>query len=230
MGRFVFRLLILCIVSALLLISAGCRGTFGPPSSDQKILLWNGKDFTGWKLFIPDKDIDVNNVWSVRNGVIYCTGSSNGYMRTESRYENYYLHLEWRWPNTPANSGVLLHTSGPDKVWPRSIECQLQAGNAGDLVLIGGTGITIDGENLRNTERPFVIIPRKKKSSEKPAGQWNTYDIYCQADTIRCYVNGVLQNEGTAVTQTSGWISLQSEGGPVEFRNIYQIPYKLLKK
>ncbi len=230
MRRFAGRLLILGIVSALLLISTGCRGLFGPSTANKKIMLWNGKDFTGWKLFIPDKDIDVNDIWSVRNGVIYCSGSSNGYMRTEAKYENYYLHLEWRWPDTPANSGVLLHTSGQDKVWPRSIECQLQAGNAGDLVLIGGTGITIDRVNKQNTERPFVIIPRKKKSSEKRAGQWNTYDIYCEADIIRCYVNGVLQNIGTAVTDTSGWICLQSEGGPIEFRKIYQIPYELLKK
>ncbi len=230
MRRFAFRLLILCIVSAFFTISTGCREISGPLLSDEKIMLWNGKDFTGWKFFIPDKDVDVNDVWSVRNGVICCTGSPNGYMRTKTRYENYYLHLEWRWPDTPSNSGVLLHASGPDKVWPRAIECQLQAGNAGDLVLIGGTGITIDGEKIRNAERPFVIIPRKKKSSETPAGRWNTYDIYCQADTIRCYVNGVLQNKGTAVTDTSGWICLQSEGGPIEFRKIYQIPYKLLKK
>ena len=229
MRRFVDRLMIFGITSALL-ISTGCRELSSPLTDNEKITLWNGRDFTGWKLFVPDKNIDVNHVWSVRKGVIYCTGKPNGYMRTIAKYENYYLHLEWRWPDTPTNSGVLLHASGPDKVWPRSIECQLQAGNAGDLVLIGGTGITIDGENKQNVERQFVIIPKKEKSSEKPAGQWNTYDIYCDGDKISCYVNGVLQNEGTAVTDTSGWICLQSEGGPIEFRHIYQIPYKLIRK
>jgi len=230
MRLFVFRLFILCTGLVLLAASGGCEKLSRPAGTQNRIMLWNGEDFTGWKLFIPDKDIDINDIWSVRNGVIYCTGKPNGYMRTEAKYENYYLHLEWRWPETPANSGVSLHTSGPDKLWPRAIECQLQAGNAGDLVLIGGTGITVDGDNKQNTERPFVIIPKKAKSSEKPAGQWNTYDIYCDSDTIRCYVNGVLQNEGTAVTDTSGWICLQSEGGPVEFRKIYQIPYKLITK
>jgi hypothetical protein len=65
------------------------------------------------------------------------------------------------------------------------------------------------------------VAPRKQQSSEKPAGQWNTYEIYCEKDTIRCSVNGVLQNEGTAATLTAGWICLQSEGSPIEFRNIY---------
>ena len=61
-------------------------------------------------------------------------------------------------------------------------------------------------------------------SSEKPAGEWNEYDILCKGDTIVCHVNGILQNEGTAATITSGWICLQSEGSPIEFRNIYVEP------
>ena len=52
----------------------------------------------------------------------------------------------------------------------------------------------------------------------------NSYDIYCDQDVIRCYVNGVLQNVGTNASDTSGWICLQSEGGPIEFRNIYIEP------
>jgi hypothetical protein len=229
MKGFAAKLLILGIVSVLF-VSTGCLELFGTSAAGEKIMLWNGKDFTGWKLFIPDKGIDVNDVWSVRNGVIYCTGKPNGYMRTEAKYENYYLHVEWCWPETPTNSGVLLHANGPDNTWPRSIECQLQASNAGDFVLIYGTDIVIDGENQKNPDRQFTIIAKKEDSSEKPASQWNTYDIYCQKDSIRCYVNGVLQNEGTDVSDTSGWICLQSEGGPIEFRNIYLVQYDVLEK
>ena len=29
----------------------------------QRFSLWNGKDFTGWKLFIPDESVDVSTVW-----------------------------------------------------------------------------------------------------------------------------------------------------------------------
>ena len=226
MRRFAVKLFVLGITAVLILTSTGCQGSSGPAGVKDKVMLWNGKDLTGWSLFIPDKSIDVDNIWTVRESVIYCTGKPNGYMRTEAMYENYHLHLEWRWPEEPTNSGVLLHTSGPDKVWPRAIECQLQAGNAGDFVLMNGTGITIDGENKQNPKRRYVVIPKKEESSENPAGQWNSYDIYSDADVIRCFVNDVLQNEGTAATDTSGGICLQSEGGPIEFRNIYIEPSK----
>jgi hypothetical protein len=212
------------IAAILLSTIAGCgQGIFG---TGKKIKLWNGKDFTGWKLYVADENLNVNDIWSVRDGVIHCKGKPNGYMRTKDKHANYRLHLEWRWPAEPTNSGVLLHASGEDQVWPKCIECQLKSGSAGDFVLMNGAGLTIDGRNMQNAERRFVVIQKKKQSSEKPAGQWNTYEIYCDNDTIRCYVNGVLQNEGTAATVSAGSICLQSEGGPIEFRNIYIQPLK----
>jgi len=215
-------LITLGIMAILLLTIAGCQqGIF---ESHQKVMLWNGKDFTGWKLYLPDEDMNVNDIWSVRDGVIHCKGKPNGYMRTKDKHDNYRLHLEWRWPDEPTNSGVLLYASGEDQVWPKCIECQLKSGSAGDFVLMGGAGITVDGKDMQNAEKRFVVIPKKKKSSEKPAGQWNTYDINCDNGTISCSVNGTLQNEGTAATISAGWICLQSEGGPIEFRNIYIEP------
>ncbi|MHC4483106.1 MAG: 3-keto-disaccharide hydrolase [Planctomycetota bacterium] len=187
----------------------------------RRTALWNGKDFAGWKLFVPDESVDVHEVWSVKNGVIHCKGKPNGYMRTEADYSNYKLHFEWRWAEKPTNSGVLLHMSGPDKVWPRCIEAQLKSGKAGDFVLIGGTGISVGGKFIQDTSKEYVVVPKKEQSSERPPGEWNTYEILCQGDTIRCYVNGVLQNDGTGASETSGRICLQSEGSPIEFRNIY---------
>jgi hypothetical protein len=209
------------ILAISLLGLAGCQGT---PGSRQKIMLFNDKDLSGWKPFASSDDIPLNQIWSVRGGVIYCTGQRNGYLRTERQYGNYHLHVEWRWPGEPSNSGVLLHASGRDKVWPRCIECQLKAGSAGDMVLMNGAGITVDGRDWQDPSKQFVAIPKKQPSSEKPAGQWNEYDIYCQKDAIRCTVNGVLQNEGTHATAAAGWICLQSEGGAIEFRNIYIEP------
>ena len=224
MRRVAGRLFILFILVVFLSPLVGCQSMFGPVQPREKIMLFNGEDAAGWKLFIPDKTIDVNKIWSVRNGVMHCKGKPNGYMRTKAEYKNYKLHLEWRWVGEPTNSGVLLHAGGPDKDWPRCIECQLKAGSAGDFVLINGTGITVDGQDRQNTEKQFVGVTKKKQSSENPPGQWNAYDIYCEEDTIRCYVNGVLQNEGAKATDSSGWICLQSEGSPIEFRNIYVEP------
>ncbi len=224
MKRTTSSLLAYSILAMILITLTGCQGVFGPITPKKKISLWNGRDFSGWKLVVADKNVDVDHVWSVRKGVVYCIGKPNGYMRTKAKYANYRLHVEWRWPENPTNSGVFLHAGGQDKVWPRTIECQLKAGSAGDFVLINGPGITVDGVNKQNPDKQFVGVAKKHQSSEKPAGQWNTYDIHCEGDSIRCLVNGVLQNEGTDATDTSGWICLQSEGGPIEFRNIYIEP------
>lgn len=188
--------------------------------NSKRISLWNGKDFLGWKLFVADKEVDTNEVWTVKNGVIYCAGIPTGYMRTESDYSNYILFIDWRWVEKEGNSGVLLHSQEPDQIWPNCIECQLQSGNAGDFVLIGKGAITVDTKNYINTEN-YLVIPKMQEGSEKTIGEWNSYKIICRDDEITCYVNGVLQNKGIDASLTKGKICIQSEGAPIEFKNIY---------
>lgn len=208
--------LILTGVAATLLMVAGC-------TSPARVVLFNGRDLSGWVSFAPGVDRDVQTTWSVRDGVIYCSGVPNGYLRTEDDYRDYQLHLEWRWVAGASNSGVFVHLTGEDKLWPELIECQLWSGNAGDLVLFPGTSITYNGE-ARSTETTFLDLTKRAPSSENPIGEWNSYDIVCRGDTIRTTVNGVFQSEGTQASETWGKIGLQSEGGPIEFRNIYIEP------
>ena len=184
----------------------------------ERIDLWNGKDFNGWKLFIPDETVDTTTVWTVRDGLLHCAGVPNGYIRTEEDYTNYKLFVEWRWPEEPGNSGVLLHMSGPDKVWPKSIEAQLHSGDAGDIWLIEGTEIK------EHTDKANRRIQKRDESSEEVPGEWNKYEITCTGDVIQLKVNGVLQNTGTEASVQSGKICFQSEGKPIEFRAIYLEP------
>ena len=44
-------------------------------------------------------------------------------------------------------------------------------------------------------------------------------DIVCDGRQIKIYINGELANECTTL-RGKGHIALQSEGGPIEFRNI----------
>jgi len=209
------------VVGLSLTALAGCQSASAGKASGRKVVLWNGKDFTGWTRMVADPSVNVDTVWQVRDGVLWCSGKPNGYIRTQPQYADYHLHVEWRWPKTPTNSGVFVHATGPDRVWPVCIECQLKAGSAGDFVLMNGAGLTVDGTERRNPAQQFVSIKKKNPSTEKAPGQWNSYDIECRGGSIRCLVNGVLQNEGTKAGPASGWICLQSEGGPIEFRNIY---------
>jgi hypothetical protein len=193
-----------------------------PTVPKEKIILWNGVDFTGWKLFLPDPSADVTKTWSIDKGVLRCEGKPAGYMGTETSYADYHLHVEWRWPEKPGNNGVLVHMSGEDKVWPKSLECQLQAGSAGDFWVIGGveTAQHARGGNRVRGRRTIKL----RDSSEKEPGQWNSYDIICKDDWVVVLVNGVLQNVATECSERSGKICLQSEGAVIEYRNLWIAP------
>ena len=194
-----------CLAAVLLL--GGCA---------QQVKLLNDQNLEGWQPCLKDTSVDPATVWSIKDGVLRCEGTPRGYLRTKEVYSNYKLHLEWRWPEKPTNSGVLLHISKPDKVWPKSIEAQLMNRNAGDFYSIDGTTFN----ELTDGRR----VPKKHESNEKEPGQWNTYDIICKDNTITLYVNGLLQNTATQTSVDSGMIALQSEGSPIEFRNVILTP------
>lgn len=190
----------------------------GKSLSKSSKVLFDGNSFDGWLRFVPDPDVDPSSVWSIHEGVIHCTGQPSGYLRTVDEYANYRLTFEWRWPGSGGNNGLLVHIKPPDTVWPKSIEAQLMEGNAGDLWVIGGADFKehVDKDNRR--------VVKRGTSSERPLGQWNRLTAECNGDTIRIHVNGVLQNVATEVTIQKGFIGLQSEGTPVQFRDIVLEP------
>jgi len=225
MKRYMSLIAVLAVTVALFAAATGAsEGLNKPIVPKDKMMLWNGKDFVGWKLFTREPDHDVMKTWSVKNGLVRCEGKPAGYMRTEKDYADYLIHVEWRWPEKGGNNGVLVHMSGEDKVWPKSLECQLYSGNAGDFWVIGGleTAEHANGGKRVKGRRTLKL----KDSTEKPPGQWNAYDIICKDDWIVVLVNGVLQNVATKCSASSGKICLQSEGTPIEYRNIYIEPLK----
>jgi len=187
-------------------------GINDPLTPRQPIELFNGRDLTGWMPVA--KGTNTTDIWWATNGVIRCAGKPFGYLRTLQTYRDYELLVDWRWPEAPGNSGVFLQLNPPDKVWPYCYEAQLLAGNAGEIRLNGGS-------TLQSISPPTAkSVPRRLPSSEKPVGQWNTYDLICRGHSITVRVNGVLQNEVFGTSVDSGCIGLQAEGQLVEFRNL----------
>jgi hypothetical protein len=203
----------LSMLAAILVISAGCQS--------QKTYLYNGKDLTGLTPYPADA-----NHWMAKGDVLYSTGKPFGYIRTEKVYQDFKLHVEWRWPAEPTNSGVFLFINGEDTTFPRCIEAQLKHLSAGDFVIMNHSGATVKGVRYEDATKQFIGVKKYQETSEKPLGEWNSYDIICKGDSIQLFVNNVLQNEATKTTESSGWIGLQSEGGPIEFRNVYIEPLK----
>ncbi len=190
-------------------------------SKDVKaITLFNGKDLQGWHMFVKDADVDPKDVWQVKDGAIWCKGDPFGFLRTTKMYSNFKLVVEWKWPETPSNSGILLRMSNDDKIWPLCMEAQLKYQNAGDVV---GMGCDFN-ENTSAKGEFFRYAKRQNDSNETKPGQWNKYEIVCKGDTIELTVNGKFQNKATGIGILKGYVGLQSEGSPIMFRNIKLTP------
>lgn len=213
---------IACVVIAIGVIGCVRSAEERKPATDSaSTALFSGKDLSGWTFVSQEEGADPAKTWMVKEGVIQCAGKPIGYMRTIAPYENYRLRFEWRWPaGEGGNSGVMLHMQEPDKVWPKSIEGQLQHEHAGDLWVIDGSDFK---EHTNPDDRR---VPKKQPHNEKPLGEWNQYEIVCSGDSITLIVNGIEQNKATECNITKGFIGFQSEGVPIEFRNLRLEPLR----
>jgi hypothetical protein len=111
--------------------------------------------------------------------------------------------MQDRAPDAPTNS-----------VWPNCIECQGMHDRQGDFWLQGGATCAEPVTQGRNG------IKMPKPSAEKPAGEWNTFEVICKGNTVEIIVNGTSMNKITGCNNSSGYIGLQSEGGPWEARKV----------
>ncbi len=199
------RILAAAVLAATLLVSC----------SDKKVYLFNGKNMDGWKVVLKEEADAFSgaSTFSIENEVIHITGQPFGYARTEKKYSNYLLHLEWRWAGPKGvDGGVFNYLQDGDKVWPQGVQLQMTPKDMG--MLMGG--IPIEG-----IEGPFYRKERiVAESPEKPVGEWNEMEFLCKDGQIKCWLNGVLINEAVCDV-TDGYIAVQSEGGSMDFRNIY---------
>ena len=206
---------ILFAAALLLALATSCS------QKPEVIQLFNGKDLEGWTLFVNDPELAPTDVFSVVDGNIHVVGQPFGFMRTNEKYTDVKLSVEWRWVGQGTNSGIFSLVQDGLLCWPNAIECQLKAGSAGDVVLLGGSDVK-ELDTPEGGARPrFPMVRKENESSEKPDGEWNLTEIVITSDGgVDITVNGVHQNHVTNKNYTEGYIALQSEGGPLEFRNV----------
>jgi len=190
--------------------------------------LFAERDLAKWDFWVVDESVKVADVFSFSNdGVLNCTGKPFGYLAAPSIYKNYKLSVEYVWPEgvEPTNSGVFLRINAQPKesFLPRGIEAQLAHNSAGDLWAFHG--MRINGPKDRHTDNPNheIVGPlcgvKRIEGAEKQPGQWNLMEILVVDSLVVVTLNGKIVNWTNEADTTPGKVGLQSEGGPIKFRN-----------
>jgi hypothetical protein len=206
--------------------------------------LFNGKDLSGWEADVPARDTNPNAPasFAVRAGMLVSKGKPEGHLVSTAAYRDYRLEAEYRFPGKGGNCGILVHASKPRalyKMFPQSIEVQMNSGDAGDFWCIQEDIKVPDMEKRRprkpnekwgGAEGDARRILNLTDGSEKPLGQWNSMVIEARGRSLKVWVNGDLVNDGFDATADRGRIAIQAEGTEVEFRKVEIGPLGPAKK
>ena len=223
------RSILLIPLIALLGILLDTPGQSAERADDQRAMITSqtaAGELSGWKSFHEDAKARTGDVWRLTDdGVLVCEGTPKGYLYTEKDHLNFILDLEWRWPlgKKPGNGGVLIRMTGDHRIWPRSLEAQLNAGQAGDFW--GLVGYPLDGpeqrkKTLEHEQFGTLTNLAKLKRLEEPAGQWNRYEIIADGDVVTLRINGQEVNRATGCEMVPGKICLTAEGDEIHFRKV----------
>lgn len=184
--------------------------------------LFDGKTLNGW--------VNVNtapDTWYVEDGLLKCTGKPIGVMRSDRQYENFVLEIEWMHLEAGGNSGVFVWSEGevntPNRL-PSGMEVQMleleyatihnrtNAYVSGEL--FGAGKVTAVPDNPRGKRSQSVELRCKGK------GEWNHYLVVCVDGTVKLAINGKFVNGIRQSSRKKGYLCLESEGAPVQFRNL----------
>jgi hypothetical protein len=180
---------------------------------DETLNLFDPSTFPkGWVHFSAEKGVTLGSTWKVEPGaaekepVLVCLGRPFGYIRTERLFQNCELTFEWKYPSDAnANSGVLVFTNGPDKIWPQAVQVQLHRPTAG--IILPGGGVA--AEKVANAS-----------AIDLPLNEWHKCVVTCRGGRVVVAVNGKKISEATGCDPEQGSIAIQSEGSEVHFRRI----------
>jgi hypothetical protein len=197
----------------------------------------------GWRTLGGEDFENVNcdpSTWTWTDGAVKCTGQPVGVIRSKKQFTNFELVAQWKHLSSGGNSGIFVWSteaalSGlkPGMLPPVGIEVQvLDHGYAEQFEKENGKKpdwFTTNGDvfPVKDSEmKPFPPVapdgrrsfPRKNLS--RGIGQWNHYYVRCINGEVRLWVNGEEVSGGTNCQPATGYLCLESEGAPVEFRGL----------
>ena len=196
----------------------------------------------GWKTLTETDFAGVNgnaDTWMWKDNILESTGTPIGVLRTRQKYTNFELVIEWRHLKPAGNSGVFawvpdqaLAQLKPGVLPDYGIEVQMldhgfrdqyeKSGRKGDwftthgdIFAVGKSKLTPFAPVSPNGSRSF---PRKELS--RGVGEWNHYYVRGINGELRLWVNGEEVSGGSGAEPRTGYLCLEAEGSPIEFKNI----------
>jgi len=216
--------------------------------------LFNGKNLKGWEIYLGSpitgfedlaKKATPESTYHVvlidGQKMIHVSGDIFASLATKAEYENYHLHLEFKWGENvygQRNSGLLYHSFGPFGAafgtWMATIEHQLMHGSVGDTYLMANTYCetkvikTGDGKSFMYDPEGLPISfsetdngrsIKKAFDAEKPVGEWNTVDLYCYGQTSVHKVNGHVVMVNTKCSKIENGLKLPLNKGKIQIQS-----------
>ena len=197
----------------------------------------------GWRALGEEDFTNVNcnpETWTWKDGVAHCTGKPVGVTRTKQPVKNFELVAQWRHLKSGGNSGIFVWAPEqaltglkPNSLPPGGIEVQVldhgyaeqyekDTGKRPDWFTTHGDVFPVGSSRMK----PFPPVSPDgsrsfpSKHLSKGVGQWNHYYVRGINGEIRLWVNGEEVSGGSGCNPASGFLCLESEGSPVEFRNL----------
>ncbi len=195
------RLTPISVIALLFIHAIGTYAADGLSDEEKKagyVSLFNGTDLTNWRFGDESPPAKLPENWKVEDGVIKVTGGGSPHLASAKEYGDFEFRLEWRGTKPKYNSGLFIRSG--KKVGANQLN--LASGSEGNF--IGGK----------------LMGAKPVPKLQKPAGEWNEWRIRCVGETVTFHCNGELAWEGTGLATKSGYLGLQAEGAPLEFRNL----------
>jgi hypothetical protein len=211
-----------CVVVSILGVALAAPSVLSEQEGTEKgwTTLFNGKDLDGWKFHLGKEGADNQGTFTVKDGILICSGTPSGYMYSEKSYGSYTLQFEFAFKRPDGlkddaefrgNSGCLIHVGEKNAlgVWPRSIEVQGANRSMGVILPIP-----------RNVKCTHTFKKEALAKVLKPVGQFNKMEIEVRGGDMVISVNGAVVSTVGDCELTKGPIGFQSEGAETHWKNI----------
>jgi Domain of Unknown Function (DUF1080) len=245
---------------------AAARKSEPEQAKERWVSLFNGRDLTGWYTFLQKhgKNSDPDHIIVIEDESFHLYKDSAersevvmGYISTEKEYGNYHLRFQYRWGTKKfqpryalkRDAGLYYHLNGPDAIWPRGLQFQIEQTNVGDLITLFGFALDtwIDPKTRDDVQATFQdpdkggqprllggkgIAYQKHLAGEFEVAGWNTIEVIAKGDTTVHKLNGQVVNRGQNIRFTDaekpgptepvikGRIALEIEAAEIFFRKV----------